>query len=436
MNTNRIPTRRGSPWIVRGSALTRRFAQEKSGAIAVVFAISLLPVLALVGAAVDYARATAAYSRFVRAADASALLAVNEAITQIAKGKSDSAAFSSASQLGATYYTNQVGPLGGKPTIALTRSSATITAKTTSQGISQNAFAVFLGSEITLGVDAVASATLPSFVDISILVDVSGSMSIGADQAAIDTLNAQLGCAFACHDGAPVKGTKLDAYEWALSKGIKLRTQAVNTGLVSFLDWLAVQPGAKTYNRVALGSFSDTVTMLANYTTNYDVVKSDLPQTTSAASEFTGATHFTEIMPLVTTAIGSAGNGGTAAQAKKLLIIATDGVQDPNRTWTYDASLRPKVAPFDPASCDAAKRAGVIIGVIHTPYVPLKDDWGYAATLGQPSSLGGSGTRGDDVAPQLAKCASNGLYFQASASDIGSSFQAIFTAISPVRLTQ
>jgi hypothetical protein len=135
-------------------------------------------------------------------------------------------------------------------------------------------------------------------------------------------------------------------------------------------------------------------------------------------------------------AVGAGGDGGTAMTAKKLVIIATDGVEDPNRTWTWNLPLRAQVTAFDPAACSALKNAGVSIGIIHTRYVPLTWDWGYMATLGEPSQIGGPGSRVDDVAPQLQKCASPGLYAVATSTTIGQAFQNIFQNFSANRLTQ
>ncbi len=53
--------------------LCRRFAADRTGAIAVVFALTLVPMLMAVGAAVDYSRAASLRSDLQAAADAAAL---------------------------------------------------------------------------------------------------------------------------------------------------------------------------------------------------------------------------------------------------------------------------------------------------------------------------------------------------------------------------
>src|SRR5437868_4915835 len=64
---------------LRGSAA--RFAADKDGNIAVIFAIALLPILGFVGAAVDYTRANAARSSMQAALDSTALM-VSKDLTQ------------------------------------------------------------------------------------------------------------------------------------------------------------------------------------------------------------------------------------------------------------------------------------------------------------------------------------------------------------------
>lgn len=415
------------------------FARSRDGGVALLFALAAIPLLGAVGAALDYSRASSARSVMALAADAAALAAANETKRQIEAGAPDGPAQDAGRAVGLDAYKGIVRPgiSAADPQIAVSRAGMTISATVTAKGTSPNVFAAFLPTQTTqLGITSTAATSLTPFVDIALLVDVSGSMSIGADAAAIARLQSALGCAFACHDGTPVKGTNMDAYQWAVSQGIPLRTQAVNTGISEFLDWLGAQPRTTTFNRVGIYSFADTLIQTASYSSNMTMTKGNLPQTTNAASELTAATHFKEIMPLFTQTIGAAGDGSTRAQAKKLVIIATDGVQDPNRTWTTNTALRAQVGAFDPAQCTALKNAGVSVGVIHTAYVSLAPDWGYLATLGQPSQIGGPGTRADDVGPQLAKCASPGLYQVASSAMIAQAFQSIFSTFALTRYTQ
>lgn len=60
--------------IVRFQSITRGFAPASGGNVAVLFAISLLPILGFVGAAIDYSRATKARTAMQAALDSAALM--------------------------------------------------------------------------------------------------------------------------------------------------------------------------------------------------------------------------------------------------------------------------------------------------------------------------------------------------------------------------
>lgn len=204
-------------------------------------------------------------------------------------------------------------------------------------------------NQIQLSGHAESAVDLSPMVDIYLLIDVSGSMALGATQADVDKLNAAFGCAFACHDGAKVKGTNFDSYEWAVRNGITLRTQEVNKGITDFVTWLKTQTSSSKRIRVATYTFSNDLAKLVSTTSDLNFALTNLPQAPNTSDEYAGATHFKEIMPGFAAEVGKAGDGKSAP--KKLVIVATDGVQDPSRSWTWDTKLRTQVAPFSPTSC-------------------------------------------------------------------------------------
>ena len=61
------------------NSLTRRFRDDRRGTTAVLFGLSVIPVMAIVGSAVDYGRASAARTELQRAVDAAALTLVRDA---------------------------------------------------------------------------------------------------------------------------------------------------------------------------------------------------------------------------------------------------------------------------------------------------------------------------------------------------------------------
>ena len=56
----------------------RSFSRDQSGAIAIIFVLSLLPIIMMLGAAIDYARAALARSEAQDALDAATLAAVKQ----------------------------------------------------------------------------------------------------------------------------------------------------------------------------------------------------------------------------------------------------------------------------------------------------------------------------------------------------------------------
>ena len=63
------------------SQLFRRFAGDRSGNISAIFALSLIPVVGLIGAAVDYSRANKARTALQAALDSTALAMAAQAST-------------------------------------------------------------------------------------------------------------------------------------------------------------------------------------------------------------------------------------------------------------------------------------------------------------------------------------------------------------------
>jgi ketosteroid isomerase-like protein len=83
--------------------------------------------------------------------------------------------------------------------------------------------------------------------------------------------------------------------------------------------------------------------------------------------------------------------------------------------------------------CQTARNNGVSVGIIETPYLPMTWDWGYNATLGQPSTPGP--TRVDEISPAFRSCAGN-LYVNATdATTIRSAFTTIMQNFKATRLT-
>ncbi|MFD1303435.1 Tad domain-containing protein [Methylobacterium marchantiae] len=402
-----------------------------------IFAAALVPMLGLMGGAIDYGRSVVDKTVLDSALDNAAIVAAKAAQDADAKGlqSAEMAVYAQTMALKAFNGTPKL-PANTTPVIRVTvnNRSVTVTADYTSK-TTTTLLKVVGFDRIDLSGHAESVVDLSPMVDIYLLIDVSGSMALGATQTDIDRLNAAFGCAFACHDGVKVKNSIYDAYEWAVLNGITLRTQEINKGIIDFVNWLTTQASASKRIRIASYSFSNDLTKLVNTTSTLSLAVTNLPQAPNTSNEYAGATHFKEIMPGFASEVGKAGDGKTSP--KKLVIIATDGVQDPSRAWIWDVPKRAEVAPFAPASCRLID-SSVSVSVLYAPYLKLSYDWGYQATLGAPSQIWGGGTRFDDIVPQLTRCASTPDLFvnAATTPSIGSAFVSIFQKFTQIRLAR
>ncbi len=413
LNFSRVPV----------SALCVRFLESRDGSVAVPFAASLLTLLLFIGLAIDAGGAYSTKAKIDAITDSASLAGVSTARLALLDGGplggNAETALASAKDRASNFFAVQMAGLSGidgAANVSVTfdngqiRSSVSYTAT-----YRPHLLPLFGFNEVTINGEAVASAAILPFMEITLLVDTSGSMAIGADEHEQALLKSQIGCAFACHDNAPVKGYA-NSYLYAKAMGITLRYDAINTGIKKMIDEFDVlDPDAKSI-QASIWSFDTYYNRKQTMTASRSQLRWNLPSAPAMSGKTEGATKFNEGIGSVLSVIGQGGSGATAASPMKLVILATDGVQDPGRFWVDQPAYRADVAPFNMAFCETLKSRGIRVGVLHTPYIPMPDDWGYMATLGQPSQLGNPGTRADDVARVLKSCAGD-LYFEADSSD-------------------
>ncbi|HMO30430.1 pilus assembly protein [Enterovirga sp.] len=167
--------------------LCGRFKTDQNGATAILFAFTLIPILGLVGAAIDYSRASMAQSKMQAAIDLAALSIVKlplnasqATIDQIAKDSLESTfgfAMSTRSASGVT--------LEG---FSASRSGKIISV--TANGISESTFMGILGIPSTqIGAQSQAVWTAKK-IELALVLDNTGSMgdSIGGGRRKIDAL--------------------------------------------------------------------------------------------------------------------------------------------------------------------------------------------------------------------------------------------------------
>jgi Flp pilus assembly protein TadG len=203
----------------RMRALTAGFLTNERGNVAVITAIAAIPLVSVLGCAVDYTMATTIRTRLQAAADAATLAAIsyNSPVTTTAKSMTGNGVITGSQTYIQNFFTSN---LSGSPensgyTGATSSGSATKTGTTVTATISFSAHVptYFLGimgySYLPITGQSSSSYTLPSYIDFYLMLDTSGSMgmpSTTAEQARLQAVNPDnnatqypSGCTFACH---------------------------------------------------------------------------------------------------------------------------------------------------------------------------------------------------------------------------------------------
>ena len=171
-------------------SLLNRFRRDRSGNIAMIFSIAVLPVLYSVGCAVDYSRATQLRSKLQASSDAASVgsvakdspgfIAAGSMTTDgsIAAGVTDATNIFNANMNGVTGYTL------GALTATMTKASNVITSSVQFTATQPTMFLGLMGrTSITVTGTSTSTTNMPLYIDFYLLLDNSPSMGVGATPA-------------------------------------------------------------------------------------------------------------------------------------------------------------------------------------------------------------------------------------------------------------
>ncbi len=450
----------------------KRLTQAQQGNVAMIFGLVAVPLLGLVGLAVDFSMASSAKTQMDAALDSATLLATTSVSNAVASGTNQDQAIATAQMQASARFKAQVANLSAANLIGVT---ATVTASATGFNASMNYTADYptaisdlfgVGSIALHGASATTLSTDP-YADIHILMDVSGSMAIGATQADMDKMQALSqgykppgrlpsnvdvgdGCAFACH----WTNSYADYYSLATTSGITLRIDVLRGALSNLVNTLTAQNTQGVF-RLALYVFDDNVSPIYPLSSAVSEALRAMPKVAVGVNDCTNGpapcanTNFDDAVTSVTRTMGKAGTGARQSEARKYLIIITDGVVDyyahgGRKLYAGDtAGVVSNVGgdrvlyAADSGVCAEAKANGATVMVLWTPYVPLD----------KPYIPVSNGFYDSEVAPfypsiwpNLQACASSpSLAWQASDSaDINAALQQILAIAtkSPGHFTQ
>jgi hypothetical protein len=406
------------------SQLLKRFAADRRGVVAVIFGLALPPLVMIVGAAVDYSRATAAKARLDAIADMTILHGVAHGSVEAMRWLPDKGEAKIKAAFVAQASTIVDVSLGDV-TVAIEQTNVQRDVTLNYRATIKNHFGNFLNGPTTaLGGSAVASTSMPVFMDFYLMLDNSPSMGIGATLADISKLenNTPDRCAFACHE-AWKPGT--DHYSIAKTVGATLRIDLVRDATQKLMDRARVTQSVPNQFRMAIYTFNMSLQQLSPLTADLDAAKSaasgiDLVLLPSNGHNGYRYTNFNGLAPYLGY-VPSGGTGFSSASPKTVVFLVSDGVAD---EWGP-----PRVTPVPVALCDQIKARNIQIAALYTTYHPLPGNAAYMSEVAPIAS---------QIAPAMQQCASPGLYFEVSPNQgIAEAMQALFEkAVGQARLAR
>lgn len=456
--------------------VARRSWAERRAGVALVFAITAIPLAGMIGLAVDFSFFVQAKAQLNLAADTAALTAAKTAANAFTAQKANYIALGN--DAGNQWFKAQAGTVTdtsvGAYTVAVTQSGTLFTANVTYNGNVGSFFGPLFGvANMAIGGSAVANISTSVYVNVQFLLDNSSSMLIASTPAGVDwmakntpalkndsnyvysTNFASLkgyACGFACHWTStlhPTTGQPADLYGFARANNIQLRFDVLKSATQSAITTLQTQATTIANNSgntvtapysVGIMTFIDSNSTTPTTTTagpfqvypavssaKTYTVDSNLGNAATAAAAINvpvtddhADTDFPTNMSTLSANSTAAGDGSTAAKAKKSLIIITDGLAD------YGArSIPSSEGPLNPANCAAMKSLGYSVFVLYTTYATVLTSTypsGGNTYINDPLTLSNESLRNyvegspSTMVTALQSCASQPSYY-AEASD-------------------
>ncbi len=454
------------------------FARDSRGVVGIMFGLTLVPMLGMIGLAVDYSVAVRVNSSLRAAADAAALAAARAYVDEAPDNPTASlinAAIERAKQRGANLFNSNVGPSAISPSVSIDLSvnGLKVTSTATYSGASPIYFNKIFGfRNVSLSGSATASLDTPIFQNFYVVIDNSQSMGIGATQDDMDALKDATQCQTNCYkNGKKIADEEMDtncvfgchaisdrqtghvtqSNEDAASPLIKMRIDVVREATQKMLETTAAFSLADHFQYALYTMQFDDLTTVAPLSNNYTSLKSAASgiRLGSVDSDYLGGDSDLRL-PLASLAqrLPQSGNGRSRATAKNYVFIMTDGVRDNLWPHDHDEGLdtpfcfwKHCVYPFDDSWCQGLKTKGATVIVLYTTYLPFPGEKRYDAWIAHDRQYnnGDGNNILDDSLSNLKSCASSGYFFQADyGPDIMTAVdKALAKAVlTPPRLTQ
>jgi len=443
------------------------FSAERSGATAILFALSLVPIMGLTGVAIDHASAMQSQTALQGVADSAALYSVSDQVIkpstpwQVQKAEAFKAAKMD--------FEGQVSALGlGNLGVSATydvdiASNGQVKSKVCYKASKKTMVMQILGvSDMELASCSTSTSAPPVYAAVYALVDAPSSMGIGASDSDRFLMRQRLGCVFACHTvdwNSNADCRNGDWYSWtttcAHQIGAVTRFDVVRNALTKVAD--QAQAIAKTPGQysIAIYKFSNYLTKVQDLPNNMASVK-----TTLAGMKPDGpgsGTNFKHNIQQFMRELPVSGDGKSPTNPKVFVMILTDGMgsQVYERPNCYFNSTNPcqYTGNWDQDPNFVNEGPSFNAGVISTAFLSkhctqIKDKGITLLTLETEFNASNSGdwhmmavdaNLRPTVHSELQKCASGtSLAFAANqGSDVDKAIQAMFsTMVEKARLTR
>jgi Flp pilus assembly protein TadG len=410
-----------------------RFRRDERGNLLITFALTIVPVVAGVGAAVDYSRVDQIRSRLQLAIDtasvgsvarnSAAFLAAGTMTADgpIPAGVTDATNLFNANTVDRTGYTLD---LSKSPSPVVTRTAGTVTSTLQFSATVPTTFMGVLGkSAVTVTGTSTSVTSMPQYIDFYLLLDNSPSMGVAATPADVTTMvnNTSDSCAFACHD----LNNSNNYYNLAKKLGVTTRIDVLRSATQQLMDYATNTATYSNQFRMAIYDFGGSaqgagLRSLFALSTSLSSAKTaagniDLMTVNGQNDNGDQDTGFTAILPAINNAISAPGTGTSSAPLKYLFFVS-DGVADEaNKGCLKPLSGSTRCqSPIDPSLCTTLKNRGIKIAVLYTTYLALPTNAWYNTWIA-PFNIGPYGpSPNSQIATSMQSCASPGFYFEVS----------------------
>jgi Flp pilus assembly protein TadG len=405
----------------------RNFLRDREGNISVLFTLSLIPIVGLIGVGMDFTQATHRKITLDAYADAASLAAVTPALL----AQTDQASIDTAKTLFNAQAALLPGISGINLSVTAQDSGLNRTVTVNYQATSQAMFGSFTGKPaVSISGLSQSTASVPPNIDFYLLLDNSPSMAIAATTAGINTMvaNTPDQCAFGCHEADTAPN---DYYGLARSLGVTLRMDLLRQATQNLMSQAQSTASSNSANyRAAIYTFNigfNTITGLTSSLSGARTQAGNIDVYEVPAQNWNNdtITNYTNAMNRINSIMPNPGNGTNQAgdTPQEVMFFVTDGVEDETVGSSRVQSL------MDPSYCTTIKNRGIRIAVLYTTYLPLPTNAWYNSYIAPFQA---------NIGPTLQSCASPGLYFQVSTNqDISSAMLALFnTAVATAHLTK